>query len=115
MTEQFESILKQIEELYQGDRVELRRAMQLEQFVASSIEMSNRMASDTSSATYTPLHKLNAMQLPETEQMLKNLKRDLTIIAGVMRELHRINTESLSQVEETLNKIDEGRQRSNVR
>ena len=109
MTEQFELIQKQIEELYRGDRAELRRAMQLEQFVASSVEISNRIASDTSSATYTPQHKLNPMQLPETEQTLNNLKRDIEIISGVMRELHRINTESLSRVEEKLERIGESR------
>ena len=115
MPEQFESIKKQIEELYQGDEGEFRRTMQLEKFVNSCVEMSNRIAADVSNATYTTPMNLNSMEKPKTEHRLNNLKRDLDIIEGVIGELCCIHRESLSRVEDTLNNISGGGRGTKIR
>ena len=105
MTENFESIRNRIDGLYQGDTKEFRRLQELGKFLFSCVEMSNRMGTDVSAATYTNAGDLSATNKPKTERELFSIKEISEILNDIVAEFSRVNNDRLSQVEEKLQQI----------
>ena len=101
MSEKFESIKKQIEEVRRSNQRDFDRGQQLIKFVDSCNKISNLIAEHRSNATYQQGSDSNS----KIAEGLKPLKRDLEIMENVIGELCRINREELSLVEEKLDKI----------